>query len=427
MLWLLIGYMFLYIHRPFEVWSALGTIRLELLYVIVTSMVWAGSRKRFLANPLIGAFSAFVATTLLCMLASPWCEQCLEAHESYFKMLVFCVFVVTTIDDEKQLKHLTLGFLVIFSIYMLHSLAEFVAGRHVYRMKVARMVGVDATHGDPNAFAASILMALAFVPAAWKLPGRKMRWFLGGLMALAGLCIALTGSRSGFVGLMLWAAAVIARSRWRVPLAIAAVAAAPLGWAVLPDQYRNRLETIVDPSVGPANAQASANGRLEGLCVGVQLWQENPLTGVGPGAWRPATGRPLESHNLYGQVLGEMGTLGVLALLGVLAAFAVNFLAIQRAYRENPHWDRDFLYEFNWSVALAVLLLLFEGNFGHNLFRYCWAWFGSFLVVARHCVEQRRLREAIEGPAEDWHEQEPLRHWVGNGPMTASRVGGWNA
>ena len=33
--------------------------------------------------------------------------------------------------------------------------------------------------------------------------------------------------------------------------------------------------------------------------------------------------------------------------------------------------------------------LLFEGNFGHNLFRYSWLWYGGFLIITRHCVEQR--------------------------------------
>jgi O-antigen ligase len=422
MLRLLIGYMFLYIHRPFEVWPALGTIRLELLYMIVVAIAWAGTKKRMVSNPLVGTYSAFVVATLFCILASPWCEHCLEVHEGFFKMLVFCIFVITAIHDEEKLKTLTVGFLIVFTIYMLHSLVEFGLGRHVYRMKVARMVGVDATHGDPNAFAASLLMALAFVPAAWKLPGRRLKWFLGGFTALAGVCVALTGSRSGFVGVLIWAAAVIGRSRWRVPLAIAAIAGSPLAWAALPEQYRTRFETIIDPSVGPKNAQASVQGRLDGLRIGFELWQANPLTGIGPGAWRPATGRELESHNLYGQVVGEMGTLGALTFLSVLAAFAVNFWSIRKAYRENPHWGQDFLYEFNYAIALTIFLLLFEGNFGHNLFRYCWAWFGAFLVVARHCVEERRQRELTM----NWDEPEAPFHrgvqpeWAGSG------TGGWH-
>ena len=35
-----------------------------------------------------------------------------------------------------------------------------------------------------------------------------------------------------------------------------------------------------------------------------------PLTGCGPGVWRPATGSGLEAHNLYGLLMDEAGWLG---------------------------------------------------------------------------------------------------------------------
>ncbi len=36
-----------------------------------------------------------------------------------------------------------------------------------------------------------------------------------------------------------------------------------------------------------------------------------------------------------------------------------------------------------------MFLLLFMGNFGHNLFRFTWLWYGGFLIIARHCAELR--------------------------------------
>ena len=40
MIYLLIGYMWLYIHRPFEVWPLVGTIHLERVYVLITLAYW---------------------------------------------------------------------------------------------------------------------------------------------------------------------------------------------------------------------------------------------------------------------------------------------------------------------------------------------------------------------------------------------------
>jgi hypothetical protein len=113
------------------------------------------------------------------------------------------------------------------------------------------------------------------------------------------------------------------------------------------------------------------------------------VTGIGPGAWKPATRRTIESHNLYGQIVGELGTMGLLAFLGIVVCFCLNLRAIRKAYRAHPDWGKDFLYHVTGAMGLALVLLLFEGNFGHNLFRFTWLWYGGFLVIARYCIDQR--------------------------------------
>jgi hypothetical protein len=41
------------------------------------------------------------------------------------------------------------------------------------------------------------------------------------------------------------------------------------------------------------------------------------------------------------------------------------------------------------AMALSTLLLLFEGMFGHNLYRYNWVWYCAFTSVALAAVRQR--------------------------------------
>jgi hypothetical protein len=41
MRWLLIGYMLLFIHRPFEVWPWLGDLHIERIYMLLTIAAWA--------------------------------------------------------------------------------------------------------------------------------------------------------------------------------------------------------------------------------------------------------------------------------------------------------------------------------------------------------------------------------------------------
>jgi hypothetical protein len=412
MRWILIGYMFLFIHRPFEVWPVLADFHVERIYMLGALMAVAVySGKRWLPNAQHFAYLAFAGAVLLCWLVSPWMDKAQDAVENYFKLVVFYLLLVLAVNDEQGLRRLLLAFLVIMAVYMLHSLREYVGGRHTFRMGIARMIGVDQAMGDPNTFGASIVYALPFVVPFWvSQPSRTLRLFLIGYVMLSFVCIGLTGSRSSFVGLLLCGLVTVLRSRWRWGLLVLAVLAAPALWAALPPSLQTRFETIIHPEVGPANAIESGQDRVEGLFTGLELFAKDPITGCGPGAWRPATGRPIESHNLLGQLLGEMGTLGAVTFAAVLLGFWGNLRGLRKAYRRHPEWGHDFLYHVAGAIALAVLLLLFEGAFGHNLFRYTWLWYGGFLIIARHCVAQREEAAAV---AEEWAAPEELAPALG--------------
>ncbi len=390
MLWLLIGYMWLFIHRPFEVWPFLGAIHFERLYMLLTLVVAALARKRWLPNWQHAAHLTFAAAATLCWAVSPWADAGEQLIEDYFKILIFYLLLVSLVNDERALERIVLAFLVIMFVYMSHSLLEYVHGRHFYRMGIVRMIGVDTSLGDPNSFGATVVYALPFVVPFWvRRPSLRMRAFLAAYVGLSFVCIGLTGSRSAFVGLVLLTVILVLRSPWRWRLLGAGVVVAPALFFALPPSLQNRFETIIHPEVGPANAVKSAEGRIEGLENGLDQWSKNPLTGCGPGAFRPATGSTIESHNLYGEVLGETGSLGGAAFLGVLVAFAVNIRRVRRAYRQHPEWGKDFLYELTMAIAIGVVMLLFEGNFGHNLFRYSWLWYGGFLIIIWHCLQER--------------------------------------
>ncbi len=399
MLWLLIGYMFLFVHRPFEVWPVLGEMHLERVYMFMTLGVFATSaQKRWKNNFQNAAYVAFAAAVVLCWLLSPWMDKGQDTVENWFKVFVFYVLLVSAVNDEESLRKIAFAFLVIMTLYLLHSVWEYKNGRHTFRMGIARMIGVDQTLGDPNSFGGSIIYALPLVLAFWRCrPTFRVKCFLLFYVMLSAGCVMLTGSRSSFLGLLVWClyAVLVSKQRWKVlgPMLLAA----PLAWTVLPPSLQTRFETIIDPSVGPANAKESGDSRWEGLMTGVELFGNNPLSGIGPGVWRVATGKLLESHNLYGQLLGELGGLGAATFFMILVGFWLN-LRWQRKHNANASRDGPcFCYELTTAAAVGVLLMLFEGNFGHNLFRFNWLWYGGFMILARHCVILRA--EAAEEEA----------------------------
>jgi O-antigen ligase len=380
--------MWLFIHRPFEVWPVLATVRLERVYMLTVLAIWLYSgSKGLLPNRLNWAFGFFAVVLVAAWLVSPYHELGTHTVENYFKVGVFFILLMTTVRDERQLRTIIIAFLVIMALYMLHSLREYGCGRYVWRMGTRRMVGVDATYNDPNTFAATLLYALPMLLPFWtKDASRRTKLLVFGYLALTVTCILLTGSRTGFLGLIflgLIYVLFISRRRFRLLLALAV--AISLAWAVLPEDRQNRYLTIIDPSRGPSNAQTSADFRWEGFKIGVQLWRDNPILGIGPGAFSKASGTGMQAHNLYGQLLSELGTFGALALMGILLAFLANTVEMRRICRQFPERPQGFPLRVSMAVTISVLLLLFMGLAGHNLYRYTWMWFGAFQAIALHC------------------------------------------
>jgi O-antigen ligase len=285
-------------------------------------------------------------------------------------------------------------------------------------MGIARMIGVDSTLGDPNSFGASIIFALPIVAALWKagIGGRLGRLLMTGYVGLSCLCILLTGSRGSLLGLILWFAIIIWGTKYRFTALIGFLALSPLAFVALPESLQTRFETIINPEVGPANARESGEGRYQGLIMGWYQFTNNPLSGIGPGAWRPANRTKIESHNLYGQLIGETGTLGLLAFLSLLYCFWMNLSIIRRIRREAPEWQNDLIFTLPSAIGVAIFLLLFLGNFGHNLFRFTWLWYGGFLIIARYCVARRLANWDPEAVPEETEEEALPPGWVVHGP-----------
>jgi O-antigen ligase len=388
---LLGGYLWLFVHRPFEYYPALGDLQLERGYMLLLIACWVVTpNKTWQFNRLYAAFGAFTCALVLCWFASPYRDRCWDTVENYLKVAVFSFLLVTSVRDERGLKRILTMYLCAVGLYMSHSMLEYLHGRHEYRQNISRMIGVDATFCDPNSFASTLLLSLPLTlpfyrtaNTLWKrLP---LYLFTGGAV----VCIVLTGSRTGFVGLAFFSLLCVLLSRSRVKLGFLLAMAALIAIVVMPGYLQDRFLTLVDPSYGPKNAQESVEGRLGGFLNGLQLWNRSPIVGFGPGSFIFATGGEFNSHNVYGQVLGEMGTIGVLVFAGVLLCFLANWLETYTLYRRHRQWPRDFLYQTSRSVTICVLMLLFLGWAGHNLYRYQWLWLAAFQAVALHCIRRR--------------------------------------
>jgi len=201
----------------------------------------------------------------------------------------------------------------------------------------------------------------------------------------------LTASLSSLLGVGVWGLLLVMQTRHKIIILAGLSVLAVCSWFVLPESLQLRFETIIDPSVGPANAQESGQGRIEGFFTGLDLWAQYPLTGCGPAAWRPASGSKIESHNLYGQLVGELGTFGLFAFSFLAGALLWNLRKLRlMTHPERGEVPNVNLYHLTRAIAASTLLLFCMGLFGHNLLRYNWAWYCAFAAVALSVCRDRQ-------------------------------------
>ena len=410
MLWGTIGYLFLFIFRPFEYWTWLGDYHIERVYMIcllIAILFWRG--KRYVHHPLTNAFIAFFLVICFSIIISYRPSAAIREAEEYFKLMVLFFVIILTVRDENDFRFLIIGFIAIMGFYVGKSLWEFLLhGRHEYRMGIRRLIGIDQTHSNPNSFAASVVYSLPFAWALWKSDAsRYIRIGLIGYGLMSAVAIILTGSRSGFVTLILFLLLVWARGEKNALFKIMGLAGLAVflvsAWQFVPEEYKLRYLTMFDDSISES-ATVSAKGRIEGLKNGMRLFVISPLFGWGAGNFPYAVEtigvyNRMQSHNLYGQLAADLGLLGIVTFFALCLIIYRTNSRIQKVAKQSIHQigRSVFIPAVSNACLSTMILLLFQGNFGHNLYRYTWLLIGAILVldqslIAKQLVETYRLR-----------------------------------
>ena len=206
------------------------------------------------------------------------------------------------------------------------------------------------------------------------------------------------------IGLVAYVMLTAAFSKQRLKILAVSLAIAPVLWVSMDERMQNRYLTIIDPSKGPANAQASAEGRWEGLKTGLMLFQKSPIYGVGPGQSQYYTLTQLQTHNFLGQVAGELGGAGLLAFAFLSTCIFINYLVsrfLLRIYQRIDANGEDYLHLVSLSVFIALILLLLLGFGSHNAFRYTWIWFAAFQGFAIESLYKKTSDAAVAYAAQE--------------------------
>ena len=223
--------------------------------------------------------------------------------------------------------------------------------------------------GDPNQLAAALLPALGIVLFLLTVRhGRRMQLLLLGSGAVCAFAIFATESRGGLVGLaVMLAAALVFAGRARayvivVSLALSGMAAVYFTLVAAP----TALARVTAFSAG------GGSGRTDLWSVATRVAEDHPLFGVGIGNFTVVENRyafgtfdlprfdlvsntPTVVHNMYLNVLAEIGVIG-LGLLAIMIAAA--FVAAVKGVHEFERADNVEMEMLGRGLVIGVVGLL---------------------------------------------------------------------
>jgi|SRR5579862_3386739 len=243
-----------------------------------------------------------------------WPGGAFQTSLEFGRVVALFIAIVSFVTTMKRLRRLILiqcSSVVAFSAVTVWN-ARLKTGR------LASALGSDYS-SNPNDLALGLVtvfpVCLALVFLSRSVLGKTV-WALGVLLMM--YAVFLTGSRGGFLSLVvasavcLWEFAI--RGHRRYILLLAALAAVIL-WQSASSTLIARLKGTFDPSEEIESAYSSAQQREALFWRSVEVTEEHPLFGVGPGNFPVLSGNWHVTHNAFTQMSSEGGLPALLLYL----------------------------------------------------------------------------------------------------------------
>jgi probable O-glycosylation ligase (exosortase A-associated) len=408
-------------------WGFSQHFRLNLTIVVVTGLAYllTTKNKSFQVNGLVGlvlffGFWTFVSTAFNLSAEPAWVW---DYWIRFVKILLLFVFIVLIFTKRLHIDTLVWAIVLAVSSYAAMEAVKFIlsGGSH-------RITGRAGIIEDRNDLAVAINMCIPLVVYLIQVTRHTyLKLGLCGLLALNVLAVVGTYSRGGFIGLGILAFAFWLKSRYKVPLAIAALLLLPVLYESTPEEWQERQSTITTA----AEEDTSFIGRVWAWKISGLIALDHPLTGGGFGAvtepylwnfyapytpdftpWEsrpiPSYQKPKAAHNVYLQVLGDHGFVGLgVFLMMLLTALRHNMKNARLGKQRNVLWYRHL------ANALTLSLVGY-GITGANVsLAYFDLLYAIFGVVVAMTIHRQRLLATDE--TEGTGSVKNLSHFSGSG------------
>jgi O-antigen ligase len=266
-------------------------------------------------------------------------------NDIYVKIILVFALMITTITSPRRIRQMTWVMIIASGYIAARGVLDYVRGYNLVEGNRLRGA-VGGMFENPNDLALNLVTFMA--PTFFILfEDRKLsrRLFAGALLVVMLAATVFTKSRSGFLGLIAMGCVVLYyTSRTKPGLVFAVVFATVIALPAMPQSFWDRMDSIMNAEEDQTGSRAA---RIRLLDQGMQVFLDNPITGIGAGQFPNYNGpgiveRWRVTHNVWLQVAAELGIFGVFAFgFLVVRGYTSNFAAMRLLRRKRRRTMAD--------------------------------------------------------------------------------------
>jgi O-antigen ligase len=285
--------------------------------------------------------------------------------------ILLYILLVNTMDNLNVAKFSIWIILVGLSIATLYGIFWFKAAS--YSMETIHgFIRVRGFGADPNNFAVAIMGGLPFVFISFLRKKGIYKLLMLGLLVFLIVGIVLSYSRSGVVALLVVFFGILWLERRRPLVWIIIIATLTIGLILVPPNFIYRMLLTV------------ASAQDDSISIRLDLWQaawkfftQYPITGIGIGQFIALETRithhmePLVVHNMYLEVLAELGIVGFIAFMTIIWLSFSSFIQAARRFERSGD---ESAARLSWGWFYSLMAFCIAGVFLSNQY-YIVFWF----------------------------------------------------
>lgn len=315
-----------------------------------------------------------------------------------FKLMLFYIMVVASVHNSDDLTKIVWGMILVTSWIAYEPLFNYITGRVVesgYGDIAYGRFGVATGHVALANTLAQGLPLTYYWAISQRSKALKIAAFSFILLLVIG--IVISKSRGGFVALAAVATGITYLSKDRFRTMAILAAAFILLLPIAGRDYINRVSTIRE---GVFQSRSTSD-RYLGLVHGISMMIKRPVLGVGIGAYAEARRKYFSyyfySHNLYGELFGELGLASLSWFLWIYLIFKrTGQLKKLVSGKDDP--DAIKYYNLLCAVQVGLFTRLVIGNFSHCQLIWFWFLMAGLTIGIENIVVTRKVSATASEP-----------------------------